>query len=159
MACNAVQALDAIAAIQQAVSVTFEDGTIQQVTHAYPYGESTITSVNLPFFANDMQGGDTNFAATPGLQNVEDIVQMYLCLWPTAQGRSREMSLRYVLEWRDVVFAAFAAKMRLGGTMPFVKSAFIQHWDYGTYTIGATEYWALRFELNLGEVFTLVIGT
>jgi hypothetical protein len=159
MACNAVQALDSIAAIQQAISVTFEDGTVQQVTHAYPYGEWTVTSNNLPFFVNEMQGGDTNFAATPGLQNVEDIVQMYLCLWPTAQGRSRETSLRYVLEWRDAVFAAFAAKMRLGGNMPFVKSAFIQHWDYGTSTIGATSYWALHFELSLGEAFTLAIGT
>jgi len=155
---NIVQALDAVAAIQAAVSVTFSDGTVQQVTHAYPYGEWTITSVNLPFFVNVTRGGPTNFAATPGLQSVDNIVEMFLCLWPSAQGRSKEMSLRYVLEWRDAVFAAFALKMRLGGAMSFIKQAFIQHWDYGVYTIGQTEYWAIRFELKLDEAFVLAVG-
>lgn len=161
MGCNIVQALDAVAGIQSAITCTFDDGKVVPVTHAYPYGDWTIASVNLPFFVNAVSGGPTNFQATPGLQAVDNVVHMYLCLWPTKQGRSRETSLRYVLGWRDAVFAAFAAHIRLGampGYLDFVKVAHITHWDHGAYTLGGTEYWALHFELELDESFGLVVG-
>jgi len=157
MACNIVVALDAIAAIQSAITCTLADGTTQAVTHAYPFGDWTVTAVNVPFFVNQIKGGPTNFAATPGLQSVDNVVDMFLCLWPISQGRSKEMTLRYVLEWRDAVFAAFAMQMRLGGTYKFVKQAHIQRWDHGAFTIGQTEYWAIRFELALDEAFVLPV--
>jgi hypothetical protein len=153
-----VRALDAMVAIQQAISVTFEDGTVQQVVHAYPYGEWTVDSVNLPFFVNNVKGGETRFDATPALQDIADVIDMFLCLWPMSAGRSREQSMRYVLEWRDAVFAAFALNLRLGGQLGFVKKASIVKWDFGRYTIGQTEYWAIRFELNLGTVLALPVG-
>ena len=155
---NIVAALDAVAAIQSAVTVTFNDSTVGQVTHAYPYGEWSITSVNCPFFVNQTNGGDCNIGATQGRQDIDNVVEMFLCLWPTSQGRSREQTMRYVLEWRDAVFTAFALKIRLGGAMSFVKQAFISHWDFGAYTLGATEYHAIRFTLKLDEAFVLPVG-
>ena len=161
MGANLVVALDAICAIQKTVVATFDDGSTRGITAAYPFGEWNIGSLNCPFFINMLHGGPSNFQATGGLQAVDNVIDMYLCLQPTQQGRSRESSLRYVNEWRDVVFATFAAKMRLGGgpTLTFVKIAFIKSWEFAAVTVGATDYWALRFELELDESFGLAIGS
>ena len=162
MACNIVQALDAIAGIQSAISVTFDDGTTEQVTAAYPYGEWTITAVNLPFFVCSVRQGPTNFAAQ-GKQAVDNVLDMFLCLSLADKGRSRAQNLRYSMEWRDAVFAAFAAKLCLGkrvddGYLTFVLDAYISAWELCKATLGATDYWALRFELNVRERFNLPIG-
>ena len=152
--CEAVATLQRTVSLGIAATPQFPT-TIQA---AFPYMQWDGNALNCPFFVNDVTGGATDFAATGVLQQVESTVHMYLCLMPWEAGSTMEGNLEYALRWRDVVFAAFAAALRLGGGLPGVLEAHITSWDKVKLEYGSGDFVALRFDLTVMEAFPLAVG-
>ena len=153
--CEAVAALQRTIAL---VGVAATAGFPVTVQAAYPYMQWDGSALNCPFFANDITGGPTDFLASGALQQVDSTVEMFLCLLPWEQGGTLEGNLEYALRWRDVVFAAFARELRLGG-LPNVLEAHIVEWNKERLEYGSGEFVALRFNLAVRETFTLAVGS
>ena len=151
---------EAVAALQRTIDlgVSPTAGFPTTVQAAYPYMQWDGNSLNCPFFVNNMTGGATDFLATGALQRVDEVVHMFLCLFPSEQGDNLEGNIEYALAWRDVVFAKFATALRLGG-IPSVLEAHIVAWDQLNVEYGSGEFVALRFDLAVRETFPLPVGS
>jgi hypothetical protein len=152
--------LVAVAGIQSDISlgIPATAGFPTSVQMAYPYMRWDANPQECPFFMNGVKGGPTDFMATGVLQQVDTDVEMFLCIMPWESGQSLEGNLEYVLRWRDVVLAAFAAALRLG-SLPPVLIATITEWDLQHLEYGSGDFAALKFVLSVREAFPLTVGS
>jgi hypothetical protein len=150
---NIQNVLEQVAAIQ--MTIACNGLTIRQ---ALPYQQWLQAPANTPFFANWVTGGPTKFVAQ-GLQSAESTIHMALCTQPIAAGGSLAANQEGTLMWRDPVFVAFADKLRLGGSLSWVKESLIVDWDITRLTFtDKLSYHALTFSLKVYEAFPLTIG-
>ena len=150
-----------IAEIQRTIVLSggYPQSTIQL---AEAYQPSDVNSASLPFFINEVSGMGTNFLATGGLQFVETVFRMHLCVQRSEANTNLRDSLKMAMQWRDVVFIAFAKHLRLSDVsgnqdLNFILDARITTWDLESYSYGTSEYVALRFYLTVREAFPLTI--
>jgi len=157
------QVLDAVSAVQKAVTISDSSGNTQGITAVYPFVEWSVASVNCPFFANMVSGGESDIVGTT-TQVRNDVIHMYLLLQAIQEGQSLSVTLQYVLDWVDAVYAAFAAAYKLhnqqsaDGNGPLVNVVWISAWDMSRYTLGATTYFGLKFDLTVQERFTAAVA-
>lgn len=152
--------LVAVAGIQKTIDlgIPATAGFPTSVQVAYPYMHWDATPQDCPFFMNGLKGGPTDFLATGVLQAVDTDIEMFLCILPWESGQTLEGNLEYVLRWRDAVFAAFAAAIRLGN-LPPILIAKITAWDMQHLEYGSGDFAALKFVLSIREAFPLTVGS
>ena len=147
------EVLEAIAAIQQPITVGDE-----QVNAAMPYFELQLSTSDLPACVNQLQGGPVKFSGAP-VQSVSEKIVMYLVLQGYYEGQSFAHNEEYVATWRDAVLEAFGAHQRLGGALPYILDATISDWDIEIADLGGSQWWTIRFDLQVRELFLQIIGS
>lgn len=138
--------VERVATIQSTIVV----GEVQ-TSSAYPYQPSDISSAELPFWINEINGGPVHPLATQGALYIDDTINMYLCIARSEEGADLKYNVQNTASFRDAVFQTFAAKIRLGGDLTYIIDAFIQDWDMVEYEYGTTKFLALLFRLRVRE--------
>ena len=144
------QILEQIAAIQK---------TIAGVTNAFAYQVSNTSELTAPFFVNEVLGGPSDLSG--GMQQrIEDLVKMCLAIAPSDSDVTLANVNYKVITWRDVVYATFAGRVRLGNQLSFVLDARITRWGYEPRkTLGDVEWATLVFDVPVREWFPQTIAS
>lgn len=119
------QALVRIATIQSLIQVP--GLPIPLVLQAEPYQPSDMSSVQAPFFVNELalNGGIASLPISSGMQYVQTLVDMMLVVQRREAGIDLKYSIQNTLMWRDAVLAAFAAHVKLSyPAIPLLQSTF-----------------------------------
>lgn len=149
------QVRERVSAIQTGISVP----GVGPVQAAYAYLPANLPAANCPFFVNEIaRGGASDLTATGGLQRVDTTLRMHLAVTFAEGDASQELADQQVSYWRDAVYAAFAAKLRLGGDLPFVLQALITSWDLERLTLGSSEFLGLYFDLTVREMYSVTVA-
>jgi hypothetical protein len=158
------QILNAIAAIEQTVSITDQLGATARVTSAHAFPHWDTAQLSCPFFANRLQGGPADLIPGTSTQKRDSTVDMFLCLVGQELTGDLATALEYTHDWADAVFAAFAAKTKLGNTMALdgqsklVNYAFISDWEVVLANVGSSTYHAIKFTLTVQERYYVAVG-
>lgn len=98
---------------------------IPYVVEAAPYQTSTVSSVQLPMFLNELPIGanDASIPISSGQQYVSTIIDMILLLQRKEAGIDIRYPIQNALQWRDAVLAQFAQHVRLSHPAIFINSS------------------------------------
>ena len=157
------QILERVATIQTSIVCANYDGSPLPVTQSYAYLQWDIPTAVCPFWANDLKDWTSNIWAIGGAaaQRIQTTLPMHLCLMTKEQGASLKSNLQNLYANRDIVFDAFAASIQLNsglGVLPFLLEATLTGGGVELPLIGSNEYLALRFDLQIVELFKVPVG-
>lgn len=119
------QALVRIATHQSLINVP--GLPIPYVLQAEPYQPSDMSSVQCPFFVNELalNGGVASLPISSGMQYVQTLIDMMLAVQRREAGIDLKYSVQNTLMWRDAVLAQFAAHVKLSyPAIPLNQSTF-----------------------------------
>lgn len=102
-----------IATIQALISVP--GIPLPNILEAEPYQPSDMSSVQCPFFVNELPvtGSNANIPISSGQQYVDTPIDMMLALARRGAALDLKYNIQTALLWRDAVLAAFAQHVRL----------------------------------------------
>ena len=140
------------------------------VIKAEPYEPSNTNSSDCPFFINELHGGRPNLPISSGQQYDSNDIWMVLCVRRAEAETNLKLSLQETVMWRDAVKAAFANRVKLSNPaddntpgrshvgLPFVVDCHIKAWESLRYTYVDTDYLALKFVLEVNEMYVTTIA-
>lgn len=84
-----------------------------QVLAANPYQPSDVSSLQCPFWVNELRGGPSNLPIANGQQLRTTSVHMFLAVVRREGNVDLKYSVQQTAEWVDAVYAAFAQHIKL----------------------------------------------
>lgn len=137
--------LDAVCAVQMTVSGT---------DNALPYHPRDLSLLLGNFWTNQVRGGPSSLNGSHQ-QQIQDNILMRFHIRGTAEMDVSPANLQLrIMSWRDEVYNRFSKKIRLGGQLPFVMTAYISRWDYEPmHQEGTNTFPVMAYTLTVQEWF------
>lgn len=135
-----------------------------------PYMPSSTASNSAPFFINETHGGPSNLPIASGQQYHSTDVWMVLCVRRLEAGSNLKLSENEKIMWRDAVYAAFSQRVKLSDPamdnvpgqshvgLSFVLDCFVRSMEPIKYVYAEAEYLALKFILQVNEMYVTTIA-
>lgn len=98
-----------------AIQLTIEASGLPrpQILAANPYQPSDVSSIQCPFFVNEIRGGPSDLPIAAGQQYRTHNIQMMLAVARREANTNLKYNVQETAAWVDVVYAAFAAHIKL----------------------------------------------
>jgi hypothetical protein len=160
--------LERIAHIQVLIEVT--GAPRPNVLAAEPYQPSNVTSNYCPFFVNEFHPQTGDIPISSGQQYRTEDIWMMLCVRRFEAATNLKLGEQETFLWTDAVYAAFAQRVKLSNPandnvpghshegLSFVLDSHIKAWDSIKYVYADLEFLALKFILEVNEMYVTAIN-